>query len=455
MRGEQAVGGRVQVYWEGEDEWFDGVVAAYSAERGYYVQSAAESARAASPRDSVVDNNEADAENYDEAEEENEDEQEAAKHQAGEADEAEREATPVPEQEDLTQNERAALSSTKQKKIARRARAFMRSSAAFFRDEDTLREMRQELRHEKRTLANQLQTLTMQLAEKQQVSAALKGELQQLKTSAALANVMRQVPRSVSFSGSPSGTLKSLSKPKTAVQWGERVLDQKLENQCLADDLLVLKTAVQEKQLAIQRKQKQRDEMNTKLARVPRRHLCTLVDVQVEIARLLEEKRALESQSPPHSSRIEMETLATSEAGTATKTALQNELASLEITAERYKEELRQWALKIDCEKARLAPLETRLASLQEELRRFENSQVLLRSVFLRLVPDVRDGCVPSEAALAAFQTLAPLDRPTLSVEDMIIRLQARGIVSSDIANQSQRFSFAQFVDAFDCLFKS
>ncbi|EGZ11388.1 hypothetical protein PHYSODRAFT_519927 [Phytophthora sojae] len=330
----------------------------------------------------------------------------------------------------------------------------MRSSAAFFRDEDTLREMRQELRQEKKTLTHQLQTLTMQLAEKEQVSAAIKSELQQLKTSAALASVIRQVPRSAMLSASSSG----LPKPKTAAQWGERVLDQKLENQCLAEDLLVLKMAVQDKQLSLQRKQKRRDEMSAKLTRVPRRHLLTLVDVQVEIARLLEEKRALESQSPRSSLRVEKELVTTSRTGanaaSATKTVLQSELTSLEITAERYKEELRQWGLRIDCEKARLAPLEKRLVALQQELKRYEDSQVLLRSVFLRLGPDSRDGCVALDAALTAFQTLAPLDQPPVAYEDMAARLQDSKILSADGMNE-QRVSFTQFTQAFECLFKS
>lgn len=38
MRGDEAVGCRVRVYWEGEDEWYDGVVDAYLAERGYHVK---------------------------------------------------------------------------------------------------------------------------------------------------------------------------------------------------------------------------------------------------------------------------------------------------------------------------------------------------------------------------------------------------------------------------------
>ncbi|KAH7489082.1 uncharacterized protein KRP23_3020 [Phytophthora ramorum] len=59
------------------------------------------------------------------------------------------------------------------------------------------------------------------------------------------------------------------------------------------------------------------------------------------------------------------------------------------------------------------------------------------------------------EAALTAFQTLAPLDRPTLSTEDMKGRLEGSEILPSDGTSEQQRFSFIQFVQAFECLFKS
>ncbi|GMF50831.1 unnamed protein product [Phytophthora fragariaefolia] len=398
--------------------------------------------------DNNVDPGPVAADDYDDGEEEYEDDHEDVEPVDQEEEEA-AVASPTPQEEDSV---KSTPSATKQQRSIKPARTFIRNSAVFFRDEDTLREMRQELRQEKKTLTNQLHTLMMQLAEKEQVSAAIKSELQQLKTSAALANVMRQVPRSASLSGSSSGSINGLGKPKTAAQWGERVLDQKLENQCLAEDLLVLKTAVQDKQLSLGRKQKRRDEMSAKLARVPRRHLCTLVDVQVEIARLLEEKRALESQSSRCSSRVEKESTS-SKNDTATKTALQSELMSLQITAQRYKEELRQWELRIDCEKARSAPLENRLASLRQELVQYENSQVLLRSVFLRLGPGSRDGCVALGAALTAFQTLAPLDQPAVSYEEMTAKLQESNILSLGGVSE-QRISFTQFLQAFEYLFK-
>lgn len=401
-----------------------------------------ESGRTVGDEEDQEENNESDSENYEEEEEEYDDNHENEEQDERE-DSAHEDSSPIPEKREILKADQPI----KPQKVVKPARAFMRTSAAFFRDEDTLREMQTDLRQEKKLLLNQVHVLSMQLVEKEQVSTALKRELQQLKTSTALANAMRQIPKSVALSSSSSSSIRGQSRPRTAVEWSERVLDQKLENQSLAEELLALKAAVQDKQLSVQRKQKRRDEMATKLARVPRRHLFTLVDLQVEISRLLEEKRSLECK-PDSSSKPEL--LSGVKVNTSTKAALQNELTSLEITTERYKEELRQWELKIDCEKARLAPLEARLASLQQELRRYEDSQVLLRSVFIKLGPDPRDGHVPLEAALTAFQTLAPLDQESLSVEEMLIRLKKGGLLDSE----QQRLSFAQFVEAFDCLFK-
>lgn len=321
------------------------------------------------------------------------------------------------------------------------ARTLMRTSAAFFRDEETLCEMRRELRQQKKALTNQVRILKLQLIEKEQVAASLQSDLQPLKTSATLANVLDQVSESIKHRRNGGHHAKRSMTPRTAVEWSERALAKKLENQGLAEELVALKTAVQNKQLTIQRKQRQRDELRAKVAGFPRRHVCTLVDYQNEISQLLEEKRVLESQLP--SNPVDKQ-----EPKSTTKIALQNELMGLEVTAEGYKEQLRQWNLKLDCEKARLSPLETRLASLQLELQQYEDSQVLLHSVFLQLSPEPVDGCVSLEAALTAFRTLAPFDQDALSTEEMVARLKESSI-------EQQRISFSQFVTAYDCLCKS
>ncbi|RLN87728.1 hypothetical protein BBJ28_00020062 [Nothophytophthora sp. Chile5] len=493
MRRASAVGCRVQVYWEGEDEWFDGVVSEFSPGRGYYVkyddgeeqwevgvchpaitntgehamrflsepEGGEEVEGATDPMPSPRERKEAspdtepndDDEDYDGDHESDEDEQDE------EADATLSESgSPTPEQEEqevsaLTPTPKSSAtsdrvsSSTKQRAL-KPAASYMRNSSAFFRDEETLREMRLDLRKEKKALANQVHVLTMQVAEREQRSSVLKRELQQLKTEVTLANVMLQHPL-------PRGSSEKLQKPKTTTQWNERVLDQKLQNQSLAQELLDLKTSVQEQQSVVRRKQQQRDELQSKLARVPRRHLCTLVELQVEIARLLEEKRTLEALPLPPSSCDSTERPTSSRTGSSSKAALQNELIGLESTAESFKEELRQWQLKVDCEQARLTPMETRLASLQQELRRYEDSQVLLRSVFLRLSPDPHDGCVTLDAALTALHTLAPPDQADATVGDMKSRLKEEQFLSpDDTAEQQQRFSFSQFVEAFTFLFK-
>jgi hypothetical protein len=62
---------------------------------------------------------------------------------------------------------------------------------------------------------------------------------------------------------------------------------------------------------------------------------------------------------------------------------------------------------------------------------------------------------VSIDAALIAFQTLAPLDRPAITVEDMRVRLTEGGLASSDGELEPWRLSFTQFVEAFESLFKA
>ncbi|KAF4318765.1 hypothetical protein BBO99_00007080 [Phytophthora kernoviae] len=295
MRGDSAIGCRAQVYWEGEEEWFEGVVDAYDRERGYYVKyddgeeqwelDTGEHAMKFLSEDKVVNeareeeadvNNDGDPENYDQEEYESDHDDVA--------DEDERNASsehtsPIPEQEEVevlavssvsVKPDHAPSTSKRPQRSVKPAAAFMRNSAAFFRDEETLREMQQELRHEKKTLTHQVHTLTLQLSEREQLSVALKAELQQLKTSATLASVMLQHKTTPGISKGPT-------KPKTVAQWNERVFDQKLKNQRLAEELLMLKTTVQDKQIAVQRKQQQQDEANAKLARPGLFHPCMVI----------------------------------------------------------------------------------------------------------------------------------------------------------------------------------
>ncbi|CEG45910.1 uncharacterized protein PHALS_02244 [Plasmopara halstedii] len=471
MRGDEAVGYRVQIYWEGENEWYEGVVDKYSVEKGYYIKyddgeeqwefdkeeypirflSKVESKEVET--DPIADmiqgnnyhanvttrsNSESEISYSDDTDSEQEDLQmEQSDSKASDDLEEERHNLKAASRTSGKENAMKSdfMVSTNFKSV-NPARAFMRTSTIFFRDEESLREMRQKLRQEKKLLTNQIHILKLQLTEKELVAASLQTDLRNLHTSAALANVMHEVPKSANFSSKCGNSFK----PRTAVEWNERILDQKLENKSTSNELVILKTAVQDKQFAIKRKERQRDELSAELARVPRRYLCTLVDLQIEISQLLKEKRLLDCHSQP--------SLESDDKGTTTTAALQNELAGLEVTTERYKDQLRQWHFKMDCEKARLAPLQERLVSLHQELECYKDSQTLLRSAFLLLEPDSCDECVSLDGSLTVFQMLTPPGRDALSVEEMAARLKESGI-------EQQRFSFTQFVAAFNCLCNS
>lgn len=101
------------------------------------------------------------------------------------------------------------------------------SNAVFFRDAETLREMRQTLELEKQTLAHEHAALEQQLRAKQTRSASLKRELEDLKTRVTLASVLNQT----SSSSSSMSSRGMAPAPQTAADWRERVLDQKLETQ--------------------------------------------------------------------------------------------------------------------------------------------------------------------------------------------------------------------------------
>lgn len=99
------------------------------------------------------------------------------------------------------------------------------SSTLFFRDEETLREMLQTLQQEKQALTHEYHTVAAELSEKEIRSKDLKRELDGLKAQVTLASVMGGSPR------------PSSGKPRSSVEWKERVMDQKLSNRQLAQQI--------------------------------------------------------------------------------------------------------------------------------------------------------------------------------------------------------------------------
>lgn len=118
---------------------------------------------------------------------------------------------------------------------ARKATLYV-SNALFFRDEESVREMRKSLHMEKKTLIHDHETLARQLVEKEQLSTNLKRELNELKTRVTLASVLGHASSSSTAGG------QSSFNPKTSSDWSERVLDQKLQNKQTKQEIVEVRT---------------------------------------------------------------------------------------------------------------------------------------------------------------------------------------------------------------------
>ncbi|TYZ58638.1 hypothetical protein PybrP1_009225 [[Pythium] brassicae (nom. inval.)] len=472
---DRGVGARVRVFWESEGEWFEGIIAAYSAgDRRFLVhyddgEEQWEDADSTTPIEflslpSVL----SDQQQQHEAEAQEPPSSPGADYADDDYDDFDDEQpkkSPMPEQnaerdhddDDLSPVQPAGHSSPPRGAATNSPRwkgrqpprkpALHVSNAVFFRDEETLRALRKALQQEKSALTHERQTLSSQRIEKEQLAATLKRELHDLKTRVTLASVQ---------SHAPLNTAAQLSTPKTAAEWRERVLDQKLEN----------KQRKQELAEVVLQRQRQCEQLKDRVARVPRRELRTLVDVQVEIAALLAEKRALlealKRNNPPAATRPPCAAASKNNDGTfdwtrdsdTAKVSLEKELGRLETACSRAQDEIRRWQLSLERENARLLPLQARRIALQQELAKFEASNVLLRSVFVRLDPDAL-GTISAQSAAAALLTLAPTNHtpPLVSADAVLAALEAQNALLRTEA-AGARLSFSDFVACFRSLFK-
>lgn len=167
----------------------------------------------------------------------------------------------------------------------------------------------------------------------------------------------------------------------------------------------------------------------------------------MELAQLMTQKRALETQKP--SNTTDKTSLASAHA--AQKKQLEDELSRLEGSVANVKDEIHTSKLRYERQQACIRPLQDRLTQLQQELKAHKDANVLLRGVFQRLHPTVResDGSqqVPVQAALAALVELAPTAaEPNQQPVDFE---SIRQVLLPD-----ESVTFEQFVECFRMLFQ-
>jgi hypothetical protein len=463
MESEAAVGRRVRVFWEGEGEWFEGVVVAFSPESGYFVryddgEEQWEDAGdkivflpSASDGDVVVDVETGEpampspSYSQQEFEDDGGDDAISVKTKVCEEQHPSRSSpctidSPSPRDSSRTASDPGRQG--QQRPAVATTRALKGGGAAFFRDEDALRETKHVLEAEKRELLRTKVALETQLASRESVSAVIKRELQQLKTQVSLASALHY--------SSSSSSCSSSSTPKTTIEWKQHALDLRLSNQQLMQDIVGLKTAWQSQQRRVEDQQQRVEQLRAKVGRVPQRELLTLGELQVAIAQLLQRKRELEVSLRTNikaTARTSRQSRVTEDVDRqeARRTALEKQLARLELSLTQSQEDARTWRTRLECERARLQPMRERLVSLRSELlsqaesKRVDGRGVLLRSLFLRIDSD-GNGIVDRTAAIEAI--------------GLVLGRSVKGEASTPAtgADDSQQLSFDQFIDAYQRL---
>ncbi|TMW66992.1 hypothetical protein Poli38472_012108 [Pythium oligandrum] len=448
---DERVDWRVQVYWEGEDEWFEGVIREYDEAQGYYVcyddgEEQWESAGnpeimrflrkdgqddeenvvplVVTPEDARWSNEPPPSSNgyeddaYDDEYEQDDDHEKEEEEEEEETTQAPSAHSTTPEKDESRRQKPVKMHPVNVRDPTR----YMGSDVVFFRDEETLRERKAAIQKELKAIKQEHEGLTSQLRQKEQHSTQLKRQLDDLKAQVTLSGFLTK-----------SGTSQ---KPKTATQWLERVTQQKIQNRLLQQELTVQQSALQQKKARLLALEQQRDQLQKRLDRVPKKELCSLVEVQMEITRLLNEKRGLEAKlvsktaSAPSGKRDEKP---------RRQQELEIELRKHDQVVARLSDEVDRWKLSVERENARLAPLRARLTSLHDDLSKYASSKVLLRSAFLRFDRE-GSGTLTRDAALDALVLLAPPGAPQ-SREEL-----ARGIPNA------ATITFDMFATYFDQL---
>ncbi|GLD98216.1 hypothetical protein PINS_up006913 [Pythium insidiosum] len=477
-----AIGWRVRVFWEGDDEWFEGEIAEFCPSRGFYVRyddgeeqweaadtsaieflsapnvglspPPAQSQWSAEPPPSTGEQHSPTP--YDNDDEAFEDEQDSDEE---EAEQTVSKKSPTPERYDdedeedrshdatdeeatsnhpvLTKSSRDAVA-TKAAGV-RSARAVNVKSAVFFRDDETLREMKTALQREKKVLQEQLTSLKQRVEEKEHQSSALRRELRDLKAQFTLGSL------------SISSITKSPVLPKTASEWMQRITEFKLQNRQLKQALATRQSERQRKSTTLRQLEQRREELQTRLSRVPRRELCSLTEIQSEIAHLLSEKRELDAQvakktkAPSNQNPFPKHDAAAGPVSTSEKASLEKQLRALDDRVGAAHDDLEHWRLSYERECARMAPVETRLRELQTQLTTYRRSQVLLRSLFLRADTE-RRGRISLDAAVDALITVQ-------TANDLRSREDLMQTLMKTSCQAASELDLAGFVNVFHLIF--
>ncbi|OQR97321.1 hypothetical protein ACHHYP_12125 [Achlya hypogyna] len=454
--GTDAIGWRVEVFWEEEDQWFPGVITEYDEGNGYYVcyddgdekwtpSNTPDAMRflsntieaASSPAPVTASHDYSDDGFEDKAAEDDPDVRPVARPEEqimAKADERQMTTidkqsltssidhaptiVPPPEEEPKSvvlpakpaMRFKNRLSTTKPTKVAM-------SSAVFFKDREELLEIKAKLAATK---------------------AALLTELAQLKASIKAAEETAQLTKDQLAEYTSKLTVAQLH-PATAMvsTVDERILELTARNRQMNKDNLELEATRTETIKGLESLRTKTDVLTAKWLAVPQRDKVTLVELNLEIALLTQHRTNLEAQ---------VATLAPKSAPVSVDIeALKSKLTVSDARVWDLKRESYEWKQRLEQEQAKLSSLAARKALLATQLERYRSSKALLRSAFDRCDSD-GDGTLSITETVRVLQLLAPPDDAQSTEADV------HAYFRTTDCNGDGAVDFAEFCKVFDRL---
>ncbi|EQC29471.1 hypothetical protein SDRG_12719 [Saprolegnia diclina VS20] len=451
--GADAIGWRVEVFWEDEEQWFQGVITEYSEDDGYYVcyddgdekwqPSAAPDAMRFLANTIAVDDASTElkgaspvAASHDYSEDGFEDKLEipipSSLDDGNPLLESDEEVTPEPtprEVSDTPQQARVAEPRWTAPVTAPLARARTApakptrkpaSNSVFFKDREELQEMRAKLEATKAALTDELGKLKASLKAADSTSAQLKQTMSELTAKLTVAQ------------------LHPATATPNASSMDERMLELTTRNRQMTTENAELATTKREIQGRVDALRAKADALSTKWANVPQRHKITLVEVQLEIALLLQHKNNLEA------------TLATRKVPPKPTTTVdvdhKAKLAAADARIWDLKRESHDWKQRFEQEQAKASALDARRVHLGEQLARFRSSKALLRRAFDRC-DGIGNGTLTLDETVQVLRLLSPGDNGGDDLEASI-----RIYFAAADANHDSAIDFDEFCKAFEHL---
>ncbi|KAF0695149.1 Aste57867_14046 [Aphanomyces stellatus] len=300
----------------------------------------------------------------------------------------------------------------------------------FYRDKETLVEMKAKLEARKKALSDELARLKTEVSAAESTSVTLKQTIADLTTKLTVAQLQtRPAPP---------------TKPQSV---DEQMLELEVKKRLMIKETNELKAAMVDVKKRVDERKKKLQAAQAELNSLPDYCRYTLAEAEIEKTNLLKLKASLEAELREQSPAAVAET--------AEAARLKQELVDCDTRMQSLKAESRYWKRLLEQELAKIEPLKARHASIQAQLARFRESKTLLRVAFDHIDVD-KNGTLSLDETVQVLKMLVPPTPNDSGDADVgVTDDRVRAYFAQSDTNHDQRVDFNEFCLAFERLCKT